>query len=79
LSNLPGGYLDVLLAKRGSHVSGGKVARRQPDWIKPQPHGIFALAKDNDAAYALHALDGVAHVKVKIVADEKVVVLFVSA
>ena len=78
LAHLSGSHLNVLLAQRGGHVSGSKSARRQPHRIKPQPHGILALAKDDYITHALHALDGVAHIEVKVIADEKVVVFLVG-
>ena len=68
------GYLHVLLARSG-YVRSGKATRRQPHRIKPQAHGIFALAKDNDVAHAFHALNGVTHVKIKVVADKNKLLL----
>ena len=44
--------------------------------IEPQAHGIFALAKNHHAAYALHAFNGIAYIEVKIVGDKKIVILF---
>src|ERR1041385_3188896 len=77
LSHLSGSYLDVLLAQRGCYVTGGKAAGREPHRIKPQAHGIFALTKDDYVAHALYTLDGIAHVKIKVVADKKIVVFLV--
>src|SRR6185437_10141619 len=77
LSHLSRRHLDVLLAQRRRYVRGGKAARRHAHRIKPQPHGIFAFAKDYDIAYALNALDSITHVKIKVVADEKIVVFLV--
>ncbi len=75
LSHLPRGYLHILFAQGAGHVRGSQVAFGQPHWIKPEPHGIFALAKDNYVAHALHALDGIADVKIKVVADKQAVIL----
>ena len=73
-----GGDLDVLLAQRVDDVAGGEAARRQFARIEPQPHGVTALAEDDDVAHAGHALDRVADVAVEIVADELRVVAVVA-
>ena len=75
LPHLARRHLDVLLAQGAAHVAGGEVARGQLHRVQPEPHGIFALAENDHVAHALHPLQRVAHVQVKIVADEELVVL----
>ena len=45
-------------------------AGREPRRVEPDPHGVLALAEDDHVADAGHALQGVAHVRVQVVADE---------
>ena len=75
LADAAGGDLDVLLAQRTDHVAGRDLARGEAIGIEPQAHRILALAEDGDVADAGHALQGVAHVDVEVVAQEERVVL----
>ena len=78
-ADLAGGDLHVLLLQGGDHVGGGQPARRQPDRIEPQAHGVLALAEDLHVGDALDALDRVLDVDVDVVADELVVVAIALA
>ena len=68
-------HLHVLLAQGAHHIRRGQVAGRQAHRIEPQPHGVFALAKDDYIAHTLDAFDRVSYINVKVIADKQIVVL----
>jgi hypothetical protein len=70
LAKLAGGNLDVLLHQRIDHIGRREVARGQPHRIKPDAHGVLALAEDHHIAHAGDALDGVLDIHVEVVGDE---------
>ncbi len=70
LTELPGRDLDILLHQGIDHIGGGQAVSGQAHWVKPDAHGVFALAKDDDVANAGHALDGVLHIHIEVVGDE---------
>ena len=70
-SDLSGGDFDVLLAESSYHIVGGEGAAGHADGIEPEAHGIFSFAEDEDVGHAGNALQGVANINVKIVADEE--------
>jgi len=67
--------LHVLLLQRVNNGRSRKAALGQLRRIEPQPHGIFALAKNNDVADPVHALQRILDVDVDVVAQEQAVVL----
>ena len=66
---LSGGDFDVLLLQGGDHVGGGQLARGELARVKPDPHGVLALTKDDHVAHAGHALQRVLDVNVEVVRD----------
>ena len=66
-----------MLVERVDYIGGGEIAAGHASWVEPQPHGILALAKNKNLAYALDALKGIADIYVEIIADEQAVVLIV--
>ena len=63
------GNFDVLLLQRRDHVGGGQLPCSQLCRVKPDAHGILALAEDDDVADAWNALQGILDVDVQIVGD----------
>ena len=70
-AHLSGGDFDVLLRESVDDIVGGEGAAGHAHGIKPEAHGIFALAEDEDVGHAGDALEAVADVNVEIVADEE--------
>jgi hypothetical protein len=70
-ADLSGGDFDVLLLERIDHIICGKRTASHADWIKPEAHGILALAEDDDVGDAGNALQSVANVNVQVVAHEE--------
>ena len=70
LAELAGGNLDILLGQRRNHVGSGERAGGHAHRVKPDAHGVLALAEDDHIAHAGHALEGVLHVDVEVVGDE---------
>src|SRR5579883_2431433 len=66
---LAGRNFDVLLLDRIDDIGGRQSAGRQPGRIEPDAHGIFALAKNDDIAHALDALERVFDIDIEIVRD----------
>jgi len=71
LSDLSRGHLNVLFAQRGDHVRGGDASAREAGGVKPNAHGVDALAEVHDVGDAFHALEGIANVEIDVVAQEK--------
>ena len=70
LAELTGGYLNVLLLEGVLHIKRGEATRGQLRWIEPDAHGVLALAEDDDSTHTRNALECVADVDVKVVADK---------
>ena len=70
-ADLSGGDFDVLFLEGVDDVVGGEGAAGHAHGIKPEAHGIFALAEDEDVGNAGHALERVADIDVEIVTDEE--------
>ena len=69
-ADLSGGDFDVLFLEGVDGIVGGEGAAGHAHRVKPEAHGILALAEDEDVGDAGHALERVAHIHVEIVADE---------
>ena len=58
-----------MLLQRRHHVGCRQLARRKLRRIKPDPHGVFALAEDDDVAHARDPLQRIFNVNVQVVRD----------
>ena len=70
LSHLARGDLDVLLRQRRNHIRRRQSPCRQTRRIKPQAHGVLALAEDDDVGHTMDALQRILHVNVEVIADK---------
>ncbi len=70
LAELACGDFDVLFGERVSDVERGKAAGGEAGGIKPETHGIFALAEDDGVTDAGNALKRILDVNVDVVGDE---------
>ena len=71
LPHLAGGNLDILLLEGVDHIGRGQGATGHALGIEPQPHGVFARAKNHDVGHSGHALQRVLNVNVQVVAHEQ--------
>src|SRR6476646_10122293 len=71
LSDLSGGYLDVLFVQGPDYVRSSQTAACHAHRIQPHAHGIFALSKDENVGHAGHAFQRVLDVHVQVIAHEE--------
>src|SRR5207249_2669904 len=71
LTDLAGGYLDVLFLERGDDVVGTQTAGGQFFRVQPNAHAVVALADVSDIAHAGEPGQVVADVDGGVIADEQ--------
>ena len=71
LSHLSGGDVYVLLLQGADRIRRRQPAAGHAHRIQPQPHGILALAEDDDVCNSGHPLQRVLYIDVEVVAHEE--------